>query len=211
VGQVPDLWWTARQRRASPKLAAAGSQKAVLLPDGRLWLQHRRARAMEQRTAANQGIVVLYESGPQHTGFVEGSKWKDVAVTQGACFGIQVDRTLWDLSETGLSTPRVPVGQSHDWESISAGAEHFSALKSDGALWQWGWKQTASGPKQVPPTRVGTDDDWIAASHWWTTSVAIKSDGSVWRWDWGYHPQLWLTKKDSIERARQGFWESRRV
>jgi len=197
ISKMPDRRQEARRRRSAPKIVAAGSQRAVVLPEGRLWVQRSLARLVEQRVSPNQEMVIWYETGPRHTGFMEGSNWKDVALAEGGCFGIQTDGSLWDLSETGLGGTGKLVGQESDWESISAGADHFSALKFDGTLWQWGWRLTASGARQIPLTQVGADSDWTAVCDWWTTTAAIKTDGSVWRWDWHSktlnHPRPWLT------------------
>jgi hypothetical protein len=199
VGQMPNRRQIAQQNRAGCKLEATGSQKAAVLPDGRLWLQQRRARMSEQ-AVVNQGIVVWYENetGPAHAGFVTGSNWEDVALTQGGCFAIQADGTLWDVSETELGGSGAKrVGQDYDWEAITAGGGHFCALKSDGTLWEWGWKRTAAGVALTSPVQVGTDNDWTAICDSWTMSAAIKADGSVWRWTWNSkthnRPGRWLT------------------
>jgi hypothetical protein len=196
VERTPDIVQLAWHRRSALKIVSAGSQKGVLLPNGRLWLQHRRVRPFEQQPASNQGLAIWSEAGSQHAGFVEGSNWKDVAITHSACLGIQLDGTLWDLSETGFGGRSKLVGKDNDWESISA-AGHFSALKHDGTLWQWGWRYTPSGPKWIVPTQVGSDTDWTAVCNYGTMSAAIKADGSVWRWDWQLkklnQPQPWLT------------------
>ena len=197
IGQPPSMRQKARRSRVGSKIVSAGSQKAVILPDGHLWLQQSRVRFIGDRSV-NKGMVAWYAVGPQHSGFVGNSDWEDVAITQSGCFGIRADGTLWDLSDTGQGavSPRM-FGQEGDWAAISAGYDHFSAVKSDGTLWQWGWNYTQSGPQPVKPRQVGTDNDWLAVRDDWTKSAAIKADGSVWRWDWrsgiSSPPQKWLT------------------
>ena len=186
----------ARGSRPGTKIVATGSQRAVVLPDGRLWLQQRPVRLITQRTK-KQEYMVWYASGPQHTGFIAGSDWKDVAVIQGACCALRTDGTLWDLSQTGQSqvSPRM-LGQDQNWITISGGGDHFSALKSDGTLWEWGWEHTQSGPRLTTPRQVGTDADWVDVCDYWSKSAAIKQDGAVWRWDWRSRrpgmPHPWL-------------------
>jgi hypothetical protein len=196
VGHMPDRQELARGRRAVCKLAASGSQKAVVLPDGRLWLQQSQARLIDQRFLREE-MVAWYETGRQHTGFVDGSNWRDVAITQGSCFGIQADGTLWNVSEAKPGSGLTQVGQDHDWNTISAGGENFCALKFDGSLWQWGWRPAAVGPKLTAPVQVGNDNDWAAVSVSWSRVAAVKSDGSVWQWHWRSRnpslPEPWLT------------------
>jgi hypothetical protein len=192
IGHMPDMRQVVRHSRVACRLAASGSQMAVVLPDGRLWLQQRQARLIDQGLVG-QGMVAWYESGRQRKGFIDGSNWKDIAITQGACFGIQADGTLWNISE---ASPKL-VGQDHDWQTISAGGEDFCALKSDGTLWEWGWRPTPSGPKLTAPMQVGSDNDWTAVCVSWSRTAGVKSDGSVWRWRWRSRtpslPEPWLT------------------
>src|SRR5579883_2245727 len=196
AGATPAPRRVARQRRTDCKVAAADSQRAVVLPDGRLWLQLKQSRLIDQRFNKN-GMVAWYETGLQHTGFLDGSNWKDVGITPGACFGIQKDGTLWNISQSkGGRFGAKQVGVDSDWDTISAGGEHFCAVKTDGSLWQWGWQSTPTGPQMTAPKRVGTDSDWVAVAIWWTENACVKADGSIWRVHWNptnpHPPEAWL-------------------
>jgi alpha-tubulin suppressor-like RCC1 family protein len=183
---------------ANPKLQATSSRAALLLPDGRLWLRHRRAK-MEQ-VQVRAGIVEIPQAGGfWRSGLLPGSSWSAVALSDTSCFALQADGSLWDISPdpqdaAAIIVPK-RVGTDHDWKLISGGAEHFTALKTDGSLWEWGRISAALGKsvdpeKLVTPTRVGTEDDWVAVGDCEDrrynpaigTSVAVKSDGSIWRW-----------------------------
>ncbi len=195
---------------STPKLRATAFRSAAVLPDGRLWLSQRQVQLRETRNVSPQmsrrpfdrAMIGWFATGPLHTGFVPGSNWRDVAVTELGCFGIRTDGSLWDLSELhgGDFTPK-RAWLSHDWETISAGEEHFCALKSDGTLWEWGEKQNLSertlSLQKVPiPVQVGNDNDWVAVCDSSGMSAAMKSDGSVWRWYWASkahaQPASWL-------------------
>jgi ABC-type transport system involved in multi-copper enzyme maturation permease subunit len=184
-----------------PKLRASSFRRAAVLPDGRLWLNQRQAQIRE-----NQGIVQGYATGPLHTGFVAGTNWRDIAVADSGCFGIQTDGSLWDLSElqVGEGSPK-RIGPGQDWQTISAGGQHFCALKSDGTIWEWGEQENAvagsAAGQNLAPAQVGTDTDWAAVCSSWETSAAMKSDGSIWRWR-----EVWwdnVSKTRIYDRARQ--------
>jgi hypothetical protein len=174
----------------TPKISASLSRIATIIPRGRLWLRQGSMVTIEKEFQGH-AFSVFRATGPWHEGFVAGSNWRDVAISQSSCYAIQADGSLWDLSEVqpeknGAAFGPKPFGAGRDWKSISGSWEHFVALKSDGTLWEWKRKfkisdKTFAG-EQIPiPTQVGNDTDWIAAGDFGPTSVAMKSDGSIWR------------------------------
>jgi ABC-type transport system involved in multi-copper enzyme maturation permease subunit len=181
----------------TPKLQAVGLQKAAVLPDGRLWLELNPIRFVTVRNRFEQ--VVGHLGGHTFTGFVQGSDWKDVAVAAAGCFALRTDGSLWDLSEADRNGVKLRrVGEDVDWKSLSAGSDHFSALKGAGTLWQWGWKENniARGLPEssaFSPVQVEADNDWVAICDRWTMCAAVKSDRSVWKCDWRTRrPRKWL-------------------
>jgi hypothetical protein len=198
--EPPHAWgpsiYPVRQNRAEiparlpmiPKVRASSFRKAALLPDGRLWLSQRQAR-LQQRQVDNPSWMLSFATGPLRTGFVAGSNWRDIAVTDLGCFAIQTDGSLWDLSELQVNDSNpTRVGHSRVWSKISAGGQHYCAIKSDGTLWEWGLESHPAGSRSLSgkslsiPRQVGSDNDWVAVCSSWQTSAAMKSDGSIWRW-----------------------------
>jgi ABC-type transport system involved in multi-copper enzyme maturation permease subunit len=188
------------------KIRTSGLCTSVILPDGRLWL--RQSSYGLSQTIAPLRMIASFIGRRSHAGFVEGSGWKDVAVTWNQTFAIKKDGTLWDLSSMNGGEFRPErVGQDRDWVSLCAGAFHFCALKSDGTLWQWGrwnkWLGTSRPPGRPSlPSQVGTDSDWLAIGSSWDFSAAFKSDGSIWRWSWASPkhpvPEPWLNGPCSL-------------
>ncbi len=170
---------------AKPKVQAAYSRIAALLSDGRLWV---RQRPLKPVKFVRRGVtyVVPQVKGRLGAGFMAGSNWRDVAVSELGCFAIQSDGSLWDLSgvQPGTRSARSEakcVGSDRDWSKISGAWDHFSALKSDGSLWEWGrWQGRYL--EWATPQRLGSDTDWVALADSFQSSVAFKADGSVWRW-----------------------------
>lgn len=81
------------------------------------------------------------------------------------------------------------IGNEFDWNSISAGQYHSSAIKNDGSLWVWGFNSWdniglgVSSPDDINvPTQIGNSLDWRSVSVGSYYSLAIKNDGSLWAW-----------------------------
>jgi hypothetical protein len=190
------------------------SRMTVALPDGRLWMRQGRLEHIPVKDIQNEIHWQTRAAGPWHSGFLEGTNWRDIAVADQGCFAIRLDGTLWDLSDvqpgnSGAADPR-RVGESSDWSKISAGRNHFSALKNDGTLWQWGEfdSTTNFSPTIIPtPTQIGADKDWIAISefNFGDAAVAVKSDGTIWRYGKTY---VQNSKGSWIRRtpAQPEFW-----
>lgn len=179
--------------RVAPRLESSRPRVAVILPDGRLWLRQR--HTVEETIQFNGNAFETFPStGPWHTGFVQGSKWREVAVSESSTFAIQVDGSLWDLSDVqpgnnDHSTQLQRVGDGDNWKKISGspGRNHFIGLKSDGTLWEWGTAFASSNKSELSktsstPRQIGSDSNWDAISNSRETSLAVKSDGSIWRW-----------------------------
>ena len=174
---------------ALPKVKGSSSRVAVILPNGQLWLRQRPVEVSE--VEANGSIFEQSRiTGSFRDGFMAGSNWREAAASEGGCFAIQADGSLWDLSEVqpgkaGVSEPKV-FGESHDWKEVVAGVGHFTALKTDGTMWEWGYKRVSpakQGPLQrlSAPVQVGNDSDWTAICDSRHSTAAAKSDGSLWR------------------------------
>lgn len=97
------------------------------------------------------------------------------------------------------------IGTDTDWSSISTGAGHSVALKSDGTLWAWGLNvngQLANGNpgmNNLMPLPVGADtylpyilpkQPWTAISAGGYQTLALRGDGTLWAWGWNGSGQL---------------------
>ena len=112
------------------------------------------------------------------------------------------------MNVTGVQTCALPisptqVGSGTDWASVSAGAYHTVAVRTDGTLWAWGWNaygQLGTGDYTSfnAPTQVGTGTDWASVSAGYLHTVAVKADGTLWAWGYNYYGQLGLG--DTVDR-----------
>jgi len=87
------------------------------------------------------------------------------------------------------SFSRIPhrVGSDSNWTQLACCGNGQVALKNDGSLWIWGFKQP--GPN---PTRIGTDTNWsqICTDLLNGPILCLKTDGSLWTWDPADHSML---------------------
>lgn len=90
----------------------------------------------------------------------------------------------WGYSNAGL--PSRITGLS-DVVAISAGNDHFSALKSDGTVWSSHFVASSTGKYYAPGefAQVAGLSGITAISEGGDYRVALKNDGSV--WEWGYY------------------------
>ncbi|MCL2882830.1 MAG: hypothetical protein FWF45_08165, partial [Coriobacteriia bacterium] len=145
------------------------------------------------------GTVVV--SSPVRVG--TDTNWKSVAILDGAVLGLKTDGSLWAWGNNsagvfgngnsdmeGMSADsKIPlrIGTANDWATLSAGAAHVVALKTNGTLWTWGMNsegEVGAGDTTLlhpTATQLGTAT-WKYAMAGALSTVAVKSDGTLWTW-----------------------------
>jgi ABC-type transport system involved in multi-copper enzyme maturation permease subunit len=103
---------------------------------------------------------------------------------------VRADGTLWVLnrywdqkrSQT-MGTGILEVGKENDWRAVALSYDTMVALKADGSLWQWNFKDgNIVRVVNDSPTRLGIHDDWVAITGTWNDVIALAADGSLWLW-----------------------------
>ena len=93
--------------------------------------------------------------------------------------------------------------------TVSAGGVQTLAIKTDGSLWAWGWRDY----NKYTPTRIGSETNWatvsadLGNSSEYDYTVAIKKDGSLWKKDYKllddyFHPIGTETNWASVSAGR---------
>ena len=99
-----------------------------------------------------------------------------------------------DGSTTNRSSP-VQIGTLSDWASVSAGATHSVAIKTNGTLWAWGEANsgqlgTGNTTDRSSPVQVGTLSDWASVACGFNHTLAVKTNGTLWAWGNNDYGQL---------------------
>jgi len=103
---------------------------------------------------------------------------------------VRADGTLWVLnrywdekSRLTLGTGILQVGKENGWRAVAVNWSMMVALKADGSLWQWNFKnESAVEAVNVSPTHLGIHNDWVAITGRWECVIALAADGSLWLW-----------------------------
>ena len=109
------------------------------------------------------------------------------------------------MGNGGTSTVYVPtqVGTATNWKSVSVGAYHVLAVKTDGTLWAWGYNfygQIGDGTntQRNSPVQIGTLTTWSAVAAGYYHSLALKTDGTLWSCGYNIDGELGQGTSDSL-------------
>jgi len=153
-----------------------------------------------------------HRSSPEQVGFL--TDWSD-AVVGGAyhTLAVKTDGTLWtwglnDEGQLGLedwnvhrSSPE-QVGDLTNWRSVTGGAYHTAAVKTDGSLWTWGYDAYgqlglgSTNDDRSSPEQVGLLTNWSSVSCGDSHTTAVKTNGTLWSWGRNSNGRLGLGDVD---------------
>lgn len=145
------------------------------------------------------------------------SDWSLVATVNDAIVSTRSDRSMWTFGDNSYgqlgqgdivsrSSP-VQVGSLTTWQTFSnAQGYHFTAIKTDGTLWAWGYNAYGQlGQNDIvdrsSPVQVGSLTTWSSCSNGTFFSVAIKTNGSMWSCGVNSIGQLGQNIASSINRS----------
>ena len=94
---------------------------------------------------------------------------------------VRADGTLWALNRYWdqkhnflLGSGVLQVGNDNDWRAVAVNYDMMVALKSDGSLWQWNFREgDIVSVVHETPTRLGIHNDWVAITGNWDSMIAL--------------------------------------
>ena len=150
---------------------------------------------------------IVHRSSPIQT-VSGGTNWKLIDSGYYFSAAIKTDGTLWTWGNNGFgqlgdgssivhrSSPIQTVSGGTNWKLVAGGQRHIAAIKTNGALWTWGYNSNGQlgnsgiGSTSSPVQTVAAGTNWkLVACGGYHTS-AIKTDGTLWIWGFNTHGQL---------------------
>ncbi len=195
------------------KFVSAGAFHAVAVrTDGTLWAwgtntygQVGDGTNTTRTTPVQVGTLTTWAAavaGYQHTVALktDGTIW---------AWGYNFDGELGQGTSDSLTTHTAPVqiGTANTWASISSGAYHILATRTDGTLWAWGYNfygqvGNASTTNVTAPVQIGTATTWGGITCSYYSSAALRTDGTL--WTWGRNAEGQLGDGTLIQRTSPG-------
>jgi alpha-tubulin suppressor-like RCC1 family protein len=133
--------------------------------------------------------------------------WKMVSCGSYFTAAVRTNGTLWAWGSntngqlgkndvTHRSSPVQEVLAATTWKTVSAGAYHAAATRSDGTLWTFGRNTSGQLGKNDVVHRSSPVQEVTAGTNWTTVAcggyhtAGIKSDGTLWAWGYNGEGQL---------------------
>jgi alpha-tubulin suppressor-like RCC1 family protein len=125
------------------------------------------------------------------TTFAGGTNWRQVSCGDEHTAAIKTDGTLWTWGAGTFGrlgngvinqvwTPVTTFSGGTDWQEVSAGGSHTSAIKTDGTLWTWGYGNlgrlgngATSGSISTPVTTFSGGTNWQEISAGYAHTLAL--------------------------------------
>jgi len=157
---------------------------ACVKTDGTLWLWgNNTIGQLGNNTTARRSSPVQTIAG--------GTNWKQVACGQSHTAAVKTDGTLWlwgfnafgqlGNNTTGSrSSPVQTIAGGTNWKNVSCGSAHTACVKSDGALWLWGFNafgqlgKNTTGNRSSPVQTIAGGTTWklVAGGIDFTAAIA---------------------------------------
>lgn len=173
-------------------ISTDGSSISAIKTDGTLWnwgFNTDGALGTNNRISASSPVQTV--SG--------GTDWKSTSRGSVSNMALKNDGTLWTWgwnfngqlgrgNTIQSSSPVQTVSAGTNWKSISAGAFHSIAIKTDGTLWIWGngvygmLGNNAATARSSPVQTISQGTNWKQASGGRCFTLAVKCDGTLWLW-----------------------------
>ena len=188
-------------------VSAGGYHTAAIKTDGTMWSWGSGTRGeLGNNSTTSRSSPVQTISG--------GTTWRSVSASGhnagdslSHTAATKTDGTLWTwgsaasgrLGNNSLdnrSSPVQTIAGGNNWQSVSAGASHTAATKTDGTLWTWGsgasgrLGHNSTNNRSSPVQTISGGTNWRTVSAGLGHTSSTKTDGTLWSWGLGTSGQL---------------------
>ena len=177
-------------------VAAGANYTLAIRTDGTLW-----AWGLNEVGQLGNGTTTDH-AAPARVG--TDANWALVSAGSVHTVAIRTNGTLWAWGWNGhgqlgageiagampYHTTPIQIGADTNWASASARGWHTVAIRTNGALWAWGWNEHGQlgdgrrepGSFRNAPFPIGIGASWASAAAGFAHTMAIRADGTLWGW-----------------------------
>ena len=170
------------------QISCGGYHTAAIKTDGTLW-------TWGYGNFGRLGDAAEFNRSTPVTTFAGGTNWKQISAGGSHTTAIKTDGTLWTWGNgtfgrlgnsvtTNASTPVTTFAGGTNWNQVSAGNQHTTAIKTDGTLWAWGRETygrlgngVTTGNISTPVTTFTGGTNWKQVSGGDFHTIALRDDG----------------------------------
>ena len=165
---------------------STGTNMGAIKTDGTLWMWggNQNGQLGDNTTIGRSSPVQIFGGG---------TNWKQLSIGGTRATAIKNDGTLWlwgsgslgilgDNNTIHRSSPVQIFGGGTNWKKVEAGSNHFTAIKTDGTLWVWGFNsdgQLGTGDsvsRSSPVQTVAGSTNWREISNGTEVAAGIRED-----------------------------------
>jgi len=182
------------------KVSLGNAHSTIIKEDGTLW-------SWGKNNSGQIGNAGIFNQTNPVQEYSNDTTWSEVSAGEDYTIALKLDGTMWgwgdnehgQIGNALYKERRKPVKEdtnATNWNKISAGANHSTAIKEDGTLFSWGYNSSgelgnASNTQSFIASQEATfATDWISVSAGYNHTLGLKTDGSIWAWGNNYYGQL---------------------